>query len=119
MPRWKLQKARDMRRCLTPAEAKLTAALRDKSPVRVRSQAPMYGYIADIYIAKARLVVEVDGSSHMGREARDALRDARLAEHGLLTIRVGNGRVMRSAGQVADEILAVAVDRMASRANNK
>lgn len=96
MPQWKLDKAKAMRKCLTPAEARLLRVLQLNIDVRVRSQTPMLGYIADIYIPQARLVVEVDGPSHIGREQYDENRDKALRKNGIMTIRFTNAEVLDS-----------------------
>jgi very-short-patch-repair endonuclease len=69
----------------TPAEKALRTALGDacahaKSTggkrFRFQFQAICAGYILDLYCASIRVAVEVDGSSHDGREKRDESRDA-------------------------------------------
>ena len=44
----------------------------------------------DFYCDEARVAVELDGSSHLERLNRDEARDKRLAELGILTIRIRN-----------------------------
>src|SRR5687768_2652260 len=39
--------------------------------VVVETQADILGWTVDVYIPAARLVVEIDGRSHVGREAED------------------------------------------------
>jgi Fic family protein/very-short-patch-repair endonuclease len=45
-------------------------------------------YIVDFYCAEKSVVIEVDGSSHDGKQAQDAKRDAYLNDLGLTVIRV-------------------------------
>jgi very-short-patch-repair endonuclease len=45
-------------------------------------------YIADFYCSQCQVVVEIDGSSHNGREDYDATRDAYLTSLGLTVIRI-------------------------------
>lgn len=85
----KVKWAREMRRNPSESEAKLWEELKSKRlGARFRRQAVMFGWIADFYCAGARLVVEVDGSSHVDRKERDALRDRVLSEKGFATLRV-------------------------------
>jgi very-short-patch-repair endonuclease len=56
----------------------------------VRRQVVVGGYIADFAASSVRLVVEVDGGCHVGRERNDAKRDARLARAGWRVVRVSS-----------------------------
>lgn len=62
----------------------------------------MWGYIADFYCPKLRLCLEVDGSSHDGRD--DSGRDAALLKHGIRTARFSNEAVLTRLSTVLDEI---------------
>jgi len=115
MPPFKTEAAKLARFNPTKAEAHLLKALRAACPWRVRFQSPMLGYIADFYIAKANLVVEADGGYHIGRQAQDAIRDSRLAEIGMLTLRFTNEAILGNVGAVVEEILAVASTRLEER----
>ena len=88
MPKEKTLLAREMRENPTKTEATLWEHLRLKRMgVKFRQQAPMLGYITDFYCPSARLVVEVDGESHLDRKAYDAFRDRVMTEHGLKVLR--------------------------------
>jgi len=52
-------------------------------------------YIADVYSAEAKLVIELDGSQHyeMNEMQRDADRTAFLEKYGLRVIRIPNNEV--------------------------
>jgi very-short-patch-repair endonuclease len=82
-----------MRRNPTPSEHALWLALRDsKLGVKFRRQHVLAPFIVDFYAASLRLVIEVDGSVHEGREARDASRTAKLvALYGVRVVRVDSG----------------------------
>ncbi len=95
--------ARHMRIFKTPAEAHLWERIKGKAlGAKFRCQAPMWGYIADFYAPQYALCIEVDGGYHKPRT--DAVRDKRLAEHGILTIRFRNDRVMNDIEGVICEI---------------
>ncbi len=64
--------------------------------VRVRRQHPLPPYIVDFFIASHRLVIEVDGAVHEGREAHDAHRTRELERlHGVRVIRIAAELVER------------------------
>jgi very-short-patch-repair endonuclease len=95
-----------MRAELNPAEAALWAAIRSKQlGVSFRRQVPLLGrFIADFYAPAVRLVVEVDGSWHRGRESADAARDRKLVRAGY--------RVLRLRAELVLSELPVAVARV-------
>jgi len=101
MPRWKLDRARNMRKHPTDAEALLWQALRRKQihGVKFRRQARMFGYIADFHAPAISLIVEVDGAYHATRRTADRERDARLEARGILTLRVSNEEVQSGAAR--------------------
>lgn len=91
------QRAWQNRRTPTRSEERLWEALRARRlGVMFRRQVPLCGrYIADFYAPSVRLVVEVDGSAHMGREVADARRDRVLAREGFQVVRVSADLAMR------------------------
>ena len=61
----KLQRARELRRDMTPAEKILWQELRsNKLGIHFRRQQIIAGFIVDFYCHKGGLVVEVDGDIH-------------------------------------------------------
>jgi very-short-patch-repair endonuclease len=85
-----------MRRAPTPSEARLWSALRARQlGVQFRRQVVIGRCIVDFLAAEVRLVVEVDGGSHWGRERADARRDRRLRAAGYRVVRVSAELVMR------------------------
>ena len=92
-------RAREMRFAPTASEARLWGALRGgRLGVVFRRQVPIGRYIADFACAEARLVVEVDGASHRGRERADARRDEALRRAGWRVVRVSAELVMWELG---------------------
>ncbi len=57
---------------------------------RFRRQHPIGAYVLDFYCDREKLAVEVDGQAHWlgDNQARDARRDAWLAERGIRTLRL-------------------------------
>ena len=96
-------RARDMRVCPTPTEARLWQALRGgQLGVRFRRQVVLHTFIVDFFAPSVGLVVEVDGGVHVGRELDDAERDRQLRGFGY--------RVVRVRAEVVERDLAAAVE---------
>jgi very-short-patch-repair endonuclease len=90
------RRAREMRHAPTASEAALWALLRGKRlGVQFRRQVRVAGFIADFCAPASRLVVEVDGGSHAGRESADARRDWALARAGYRVLRLAAEVVLR------------------------
>ena len=110
-----VRRARQLRRALTLPEVALWAQLRTRpNGLKFRRQHPAGPYVLDFYCAEARLCVEVDGEAHSFEQqaARDARRDALLAEHGIETLRIAARDVLRELDAVMTHILSTAVARL-------
>lgn len=88
-------RARRLRREMTAAERILWYQLRDRRlcGLKFRRQVPVGPYIADFLCPERRLIVEADGGGH-GDSATDALRDAWLARHGFIVLRLWNSDIL-------------------------
>ena len=104
--------ARDMRKDPTDTESGLWQALRGRrfANLKFRRQVPLNGYILDFVCFEAGIIVELDGSQHLGSEA-DARRDAFLSERGLMTLRFENDDVRDDVDAVCARILEAAKKR--------
>ena len=98
--------ARSSRRNLSEPEALLWQLMR-RSGLHIRRQHPIGPYVVDFYCATARLVIEVDGWSHLtgDRPSRDEARSAYLAERGYLVHRLWARDVLRDPAEAADSLL--------------
>ncbi|MBO4562865.1 MAG: endonuclease domain-containing protein [Clostridia bacterium] len=87
--------ARMLRRDMTRQERRLWYGYLSKYPVRFYRQKVLGKYIADFYCAKAKLIVELDGSQHFKptEQARDEERSRFLEEYGLSVLRISNGEI--------------------------
>ena len=98
----KLQRAKELRHEMTPAEKILWEELRaNKLGVHFRRQQVIAGFIVDFYCHKAALVVEVDGDVHDLQQEEDARREKALSEVGLRIVRFRNDEVVRDASRSA------------------
>ena len=86
---FRTQRARELRREMTPTEKRLWAQLRGRrfAGYKFRRQTPIAGYIADFYCAQARLILELDGESHVGKGTRDENRRRTLKSKGFRILR--------------------------------
>ena len=101
----KLQRAKELRREMTPAEKILWEELRaNKLGVHFRRQQVIKGFIVDFYCHRAGVVVEVDGDVHDLQKEEDERREKVLSELGLRVVRFGNDEVMRELSTVVGKI---------------
>ncbi len=101
----KLQRAKELRRDMTPAEKILWQELRaNKLGVHFRRQQVIAGFIVDFYCHKAGLVIEVDGDIHDLQQEEDARREKVLREMGLRVVRFRNEEVMRDLSAVVGKV---------------
>ena len=107
--RSQLAHARAMRRDATPAERRLWQGLRKHQVdgLKFRRQVPLGPYIADFYCPSLRLVVEVDGVSHIDA-AGDGVRDAWMARRDIRVVRFTNRDVLTNLEGVLMAIAQVA-----------
>ena len=103
----KRERARAMRREMTPAEDALWQRLRTGrlGGFHFRRQQVVDGFIADFYCHATGLVVEVDGGVHLDQAGYDAARDAAIASRGLRVLRFTNGQISHQMGEVLAAIL--------------
>ena len=91
-----IERARELRKNLTPAEKKLWCGYLREFKYRVLRQRPIDQYIVDFYCAKLRLVIEVDGGDHFSEEGKayDQQRTELLYGYGLKVVRFSNRDVL-------------------------
>ena len=106
--------ARELRKNMTPAEKRLWYLFLRGYPVRFQRQKAIGDYIVDFYCARAKLVVELDGSQHglPYHEEEDLARTQALEEMGLMVVRYWNEDVFRYSEGVADSIDKIVRERM-------
>jgi very-short-patch-repair endonuclease len=106
----KLQRAKELRREMTPAEKILWNELRaNKLGVHFRRQQVIQGFIVDFYCHRAALVVEVDGDIHDLQKEDDARREKVFREMGLRIVRFGNDEILKDLSAVVGGIKELAL----------
>ena len=110
-----VERARVLRRMMTPPEARLWSRLRGKRlrGLKFRRQHPIGPFILDFYCAEVRLAVEVDGQGHdhPGRVAHDRRRTVWLHGQGVRVIRLAAEAVRTELEGVLEFIARTALER--------
>jgi very-short-patch-repair endonuclease len=101
-----LQRAKELKNKMTPAEELLWKHLRANKfyGYHFRRQQVIDGFIVDFYCHQLGLVIELDGSIHYNRKEADSIRDNRLAERNLTIIRFRNEDVFGNLSGVLERI---------------
>ncbi len=84
--------AKELRKSMTKEERHLWYDFLKSFPIRFQRQKAIGQYIVDFYCAKARLIVELDGSQHYtdDGEISDEVRSEQLQSQGLFVLRFSN-----------------------------
>ena len=98
--------ASQLRQNMTKYEKKLWFQYLRTCPVRFQRQKPIGRYIVDFYCAKAKLVIELDGSGHFEEEQElyDKKRTAYLERMGLRELRYTNLQIALNFRDVCEDI---------------
>jgi very-short-patch-repair endonuclease len=92
-------------------EVLLWQRLRRRSmAVKFRRQHPVGPYALDFYCPQSKVAFEIDGEAHNrgDRPARDIIRDAFIADHGIKVVRVPATQVLSDPDTAAEAIAALA-----------
>ena len=87
--------AKELRKNMTKEERHLWYDFLRQYPVRFQRQKVLGKYIVDFYCAKAKIVIELDGSQHYEEDSlrKDAQRTAYLKGYDLTVLRIPNNEV--------------------------
>jgi len=107
------QAARRLRQELTPAETYLWSALsrRQLAGLKFRCQHPVGQFIVDFYCPACKLVIEVDGTTHIQQQDYDNIRTEQLQAYGYQVLRFTNEEVLRDRPTVLAVIAEAAMIR--------
>lgn len=61
-------------------------------------------YIVDFYIPKENVIIEVDGSSHIGKEIEDGIRTNEIERLGYVVIRITNEETKKKINNISEII---------------
>ena len=102
-------RAKQLHRNMTPAEEKLWQYLRAHrmGDVHFRNQHAIGNYIVDFCAPRRKLIIELDGSQHLGQQDYDAERTKYLELRGYQVLRFWNHDVMNHIDEVLNVIWKV------------
>jgi very-short-patch-repair endonuclease len=102
-----IERARELRKNMPPAEAVMWNALRLLRPMgfHFRRQVPVGRYYADFACHRSKLVIEVDGDTHGMSVGYDRERDDFVRGEGYRVLRIPNDEVMRNLDGVMRMIM--------------
>eukprot|EP01030_Chromulinospumella_sphaerica_P021852 gene21852-21808_t len=97
------QLARAFRRDASKAERRFWSIVRAGrlEGYKFRRQVPIDRFVVDFACMDARVIVELDGVSHQGREAKDDARTFVLERLGYVVVRFANHEVVENPNGVA------------------
>ena len=99
-------RAKRLRTDMTTPERMLWAILRaGQLGVKFQRQVVLAPYVVDFAVRSERLVIEIDGETHAGREAEDTARTAELEARGYRVLRFTNSEVVANLDGVVRAIL--------------
>ena len=108
-----LKFARENRQSDSVIVRRVWAALRaERSGLKWRREQIIGPFIADFYCPIARLALEIDDETHVGREKQDAEKDAFFASEGIEVIRMWSGYFNRSWDDAMSHIIIRAQERI-------
>jgi very-short-patch-repair endonuclease len=92
-----VEKAKELRKNMTPAERKLWYDYLKTFKFRVLRQRPIDNFIVDFFCAQLKLVIEVDGEGHFTNDGKDYdwERTQILEGYGLKVLRFTNDEVLQ------------------------
>lgn len=99
-------RAKQLRTDMTAPEKALWSGLRaGQLGVKFQRQVVLAPYVADFAARSERLVIEIDGETHVGRKAADAARTAALEARGYSVLRFTNVEISTNLDGVIRRIL--------------
>ena len=98
--------AKILRKHMTKHERKLWYLFLREYPIRFQRQKAIDNYIADFYCAKAKLIIELDGSGHYEPHQilKDRIRTQHLEELDLTVVRFLNSDIDNNFRNVCEYI---------------
>ena len=98
--------ARSLRKNMTKEERRLWYNFLRTYPVKFSRQKVLGKYIADFYCAKAKIIIELDGSQHYEEKGLtyDDERNRFLEEHGIRVIHIANNQIHTNFRNVCEYI---------------
>lgn len=101
------QRSRDLRNHSTLSEVLLWNQIKGRKikGYQFMRQKPIENYIVDFYCSKLKLVIEIDGDSHIGKEDRDGYRQKKIESLGIRFLRFDDFDVKKNMNGVILELM--------------
>jgi very-short-patch-repair endonuclease len=80
------------------------ALSRNQMGVKFKRQRPILNFIVDFFAPEIKLIIEIDGSSHLAKAEYDAYRQERLEKIGCTFLRFQEGEVLNQYDKVHMQI---------------
>ena len=98
--------AKKLRKNMTKEERHLWYDFLRDYPIRFLRQKVIENYIADFYCAKAKLVIEIDGTQHFENDGllKDKIRIEHLEKYNLQVLRIPNNEINNNFEGVCEYI---------------
>jgi very-short-patch-repair endonuclease len=109
----KVQRAKELRRKMTPQEQKLWEQLRNNrlGGYHFRRQQVIGGFIVAFYCNPVKLIIEVDGKIHEAIQEYDRERTIVLQSKGFNIIRITNDEIENELDEVLKRILVKCLEK--------
>ena len=104
-PRLK-QIARKLRKDMTLSEILLWQQIKGKQVLGFdfHRQKPIDEYVVDFYCPRLKLILEIDGDSHEGKEEEDKIRQEKLESLGLTVLRFWDSDVKSIVDGIVEQL---------------
>ena len=101
------QRSRDLRNNSTLSEVLFWNQIKGKKikGYQFMRQKPILNYVVDFYCSKLKLVIEIDGDSHIGKEDKDKYRQLKIESLGIKFLRFSDPDVKKNMSGVILELL--------------
>jgi very-short-patch-repair endonuclease len=98
--------ARTLRKNMTLSEILLCQQIKGKQLLgyEFHRQKPIDEYVVDFYCPRLKLVLEIDGDSHDGKEEADRIRQEKLESLGLTVMRFWDSDVKNNVDGIVEQL---------------
>ena len=98
--------ARTLRKNMTLSEILLWREIKGKKlcGYDFHRQKPIAEYVVDFYCPKLKLVIEIDGDSHDGKENADTIRQQKLESMGLTVLRFWDADIRANVDGIVEQL---------------
>ena len=113
--------ARTLRKQMTLAEVLLWNALKGKQMLGYdfHRQKPIDQYVVDFFCPRLMLAIEIDGTSHEGKQEQDSRRQKEIERYGISFLRFSDNEVKQNLHGVLQSVREWIVSRESATMNKE